>query len=308
MKHVFGPVPSRRLGRSLGIDLVPFKTCTFDCLYCQLGATGSTTVEGQESVEIDEVIAELREKLSTRPDYITMSGSGEPTLYLHLRELIERVRELTDIPVAVITNGSLLWDSAVRTALAAADLVAPSLDAGDEKTFRIVNRPHEDISFDRLVDGLVTFRREYGGQYWLEVLLLEGITDSEEQVGKIARIAARIKPDRVQLNTCVRPGADAKARLVEPRRLLELATLFSPAAEVIADYRPDAPSALAKAEREQIFSMLARRPCTAADVAAGLDVPLAEALKGLDQLLREGLVERSGKESGSVHYVRRLPA
>ena len=289
----------------MGIDLIPFKTCTFDCLYCQLGPTERPTTGRQAAVRVDDVVAELREKLATRPDYITLSGSGEPTLYLRLGELIERIHGLTDIPVAVITNGSLLWDPDVRAALARADLVVPSLDAGDEETFRAVNRPHEDIFFGRVVDGLITFREEYRGQYWLEVLLLEGLTDSEEQVAKIARIASRIRPDRVQLNTCVRPGADKKARMVDRRRLDELATLFSPAAEVIADYKAERPSGPALADREQILGMLARRPCTAADVAAGLGIHLREALKGLEGLVREGLIERGRRRSGATHYVIR---
>ena len=170
--YVFGPVPSRRLGRSLGVDLVPLKTCSYDCIYCQLGRTTCKTIERKEWVPLDAVLNELEGKLSTRPDYITLSGSGEPTLYSRLDEVIERIKSITDIPVAVLTNGSLLWQEDVQQQLAAADLVMPSLDAGDPATFHLVNRPHEALTFEKMLSGLIAFRQHFHGRYWLEVLLL----------------------------------------------------------------------------------------------------------------------------------------
>ena len=172
--YIFGPVPSRRLGRSLGVDLVPFKTCTYDCIYCQLGRTTNKTIQRKEWVPLDDVVTELETKLSSQPDYITLSGSGEPTLYSRTGELIDRIKAVTNVPVAVLTNGSLLWNQEVRARLMNADLVVPSLDAGDEAMFRAVNRPHEDISFERMLQGLIDFRHEFQGKYWLEVFLLAG--------------------------------------------------------------------------------------------------------------------------------------
>ncbi len=169
MTYIFGPVPSRRLGRSLGVDLVPFKTCSYDCIYCQLGRTTNQTVERREWVPLDAVLAELRGKLASQPDYITLSGSGEPTLYSRLDELIDGIRAMTEVPIAVLTNGSLLWQPEVRSKLLRAHLVIPSLDAGDERTFQAIDRPHGTISFKRMLWGLIDFRREYQGQYWLEV-------------------------------------------------------------------------------------------------------------------------------------------
>jgi len=139
-KHVFGPVSSRRLGRSLGVDLVPLKTCTYDCIYCQLGRTTLKTTERREWVPLDLVLEQVQAKLATEPDYITLSGSGEPTLFSRVGELIGRIKDVTDIPVAVLTNGSLLWQKAVRDDLQQADVVIPSLDAGNERMFRYVNR------------------------------------------------------------------------------------------------------------------------------------------------------------------------
>ena len=174
-KHVFGPVPSRRLGRSLGVDLVPLKVCSYDCIYCQLGRTTCKTVGRKEWVSMDAVLDELKRKLACRPDYITLSGSGEPTLHSRLGEIIEHIQAMTKVPVAVLTNGSWLWQRGVREALTLADVVMPSLDAGDELLFQAVNRPHPEITFEKLVSGLEQFRREFSGQYWPEVLLLAAV-------------------------------------------------------------------------------------------------------------------------------------
>ncbi len=193
-KYLYGPVPSRRLGRSLGIDLVPFKTCTYDCIYCQLGHTTNKTLERLSYVPVKEILNELKRKLATgeRPDYISIAGSGEPTLHSYIGELIGMIKNMTNIPVAVLTNGSLLYLPEVRAALMQADLVIPSLDAGDEKMFQYVNRPHPDISFDNMVNGLIAFTRDFPGQVWLEVLLISGVTSMAADVKKIATLAKKI--------------------------------------------------------------------------------------------------------------------
>ncbi|MCD6287955.1 MAG: radical SAM protein, partial [Candidatus Hydrogenedentes bacterium] len=224
MSYVFGPVPSRRLGRSLGVDLVPFKTCTYDCIYCQLGRTTNKTMERKEWVPLEEVMAELQEKLCCRPDYITLSGSGEPTLYSRIDELIENIRSITDTPIAALTNGSLLWQKDVRDQLMAADLVVPSLDAGSATMFAAVNRPRQDITFDRLLEGLVEFREQFTGKLWLEVFLLAGYTADTSEVRRIAKHIEVIRPDRVQLNTVARPPAETFALPVTQERLLKYAS------------------------------------------------------------------------------------
>ena len=164
--YIFGPVPSRRLGRSLGVDLVPAKTCSFDCIYCQAGRTTCKTIERKEWVPLDTVLAELKEKIASQPDYITLSGSGEPTLFSRIAELIQIIKDLTDIPVAIITNGSLLWLPEVRRELLQADLILPSLDAGSEEVLKKINRPHPQITFARFLEGLIKLRRESQGAYW----------------------------------------------------------------------------------------------------------------------------------------------
>lgn len=301
MSRIFGPVPSRRLGRSLGVDLVPFKTCSYNCIYCQLGRTTNKTIERREWVPLDQVVAELKTKLSSQPDYITLSGSGEPTLYSRTGELIDRIKAITNVPVAVLTNGSLLWDQQVRQELMNADLVVPSLDAGDEAMFRFVNRPHGRISFEAMLEGLVDFRREYGGQYWLEVFLLDGRNDVGVEVGKLAACVSRIKPDRVQLNTATRPTAEDYAVCVERTHLDKLAAMFGPRAEVIADFKGVHELPDFAVGRNGVLELLRRRPCSVDDIATGLGMHRNEVVKYLEELSAEILVH-STSVAHKVYY------
>lgn len=292
---VFGPVPSRRLGRSLGVDLVPFKTCSYDCIYCQLGRTTRKIVVRGEWIPMRAVLEEVKRKLSDQPDYITLSGSGEPTLYSRLGELIEHLRGMTKVPIAVLTNGSLLWRRDVREEVALADVVMPSLDAPDPELFGVINRPHPDITFARLLEGLESFRRVFRGRYWLEVMLLEGYTTAPAQVDKLAALVRRIRPDRVHLNTAVRPPAEEQVRAVASSRLAKLSQKFGPSAEVIAEQRTsDAPVCSTPSARA-VLALLRRRPCTAWQVARGLGIRPNEALKILNAL----------EAGGKAHSLRR---
>ncbi len=300
LRYVYGPVPSRRLGLSLGVDIVPLKTCTLNCVYCQLGPTAETAVDRRPYVPIDQVVADVARALRERPtpDFVTISGSGEPTLHSQLRELIDRLQSITHLPIAIITNGTLLWVPEVRAACVKADLVVPSLDAGDAEQFARVNRPHPEITFDRLVSGLQALRQEYGGQIWLEVFIVRGITDREEAVREIARLAAEIRPDRVQLNTAVRPAAQADVQPVPRERMEELARLFDPPAEVVADYQRSPEAARESGKAEVVMEMLSRRPCTVEDLAAGLGLHPNEVVKLVNELLRTGALTaeaRSGR-------------
>jgi wyosine [tRNA(Phe)-imidazoG37] synthetase (radical SAM superfamily) len=252
--HIFGPVPSRRLGRSLGIDLVPHKTCSYDCLYCQVGHTTEKTAVRKNWVDADEIVAELGTKLSSRPDYITLSGSGEPTLFAGCGELIDKIKKITNIPVAVITNGSMLSEKQVRKELLGADLVAPSLDAGDEETFQKINQPCSEITFDKMLAGLIEFRREFKGKYWLEVFFINGLNDGDQQVDKIAACIAAIGPDKVQLNTVTRPPADDVGP-VSRQRLEQIAQKLGPNAEVIADFKSDEPKSGFKVKDADIIEI-----------------------------------------------------
>ena len=290
-EYIFGPVPSRRLGRSLGVDLVPFKTCSYDCIYCQLGRTTNKTMQRKEWVPADCIIEQLSSKLDSKPDYITLSGSGEPTLYSRLEELICRIKEITDIPVAVLTNGSLLWLPEVRSALKLADLVVPSLDAGSSQTFQYVNRPASDITFGKMLDGLVKFREEYNGKYWLEVFLLAGVTTPEVEVDGLKKSIAAIRPDRVQVNTVTRPPAEDFADPVQQKQLQTITEKLYEKAEVIADYSGVHKQQDFSARREDVLTLLQRRPCSVEDIAAGLGIHRNEVVKYVEELASEGKIE-----------------
>lgn len=302
MPYVFGPVLSRRLGLSLGIDPVPFKTCTYDCIYCQLGCTTRLTTERREWAPVEPLLAELAQKLEPRPDYITFSGSGEPTLHARLGEIIERIKAMTDVPVAVLTNGSLLWQPEVRADLRRADVVSPSLDAGDEATFVAVNRPPEGFCFARMLEGLEAFRDEFYGQYWLEVFVLAGYTDTEEAMRRIAACAARIRPDRVHLNTVSRPPAEGFARGVPREQLLEFAELFTPPAEIIAEFPRARRVSSAPANIEDVLDLIRRHPASARDVAEGLGLVQAQADAYIEELLAAGRI--AAAPVGEVVYYR----
>jgi wyosine [tRNA(Phe)-imidazoG37] synthetase (radical SAM superfamily) len=303
-RYLFGPVPSRRLGRSLGVDLVPFKTCSYDCIYCQLGPTTCKTIERKAWVPLDVVVAQLQDRLSSKPDYITLSGSGEPTLNSQMGEMIAKIKTLTDIPVAVLTNGSLLWLQEVRRQLLHADLVVPSLDAGEEAMFQTVNRPHEQIAFGKMLDGLVALRQEFPGAYWLEVMVVGGYTATQAQIEKLAACVDRIQPDRVQLNTVTRPPAEKEAVAVSPERLNQFCSLFRPRAEVIADFRGIHQEAEFVASRNEVLEMLQRRPCSVADIAGGLGMHENEVIKHLEELRVAGAVESLPSEG--KHYYRAI--
>ncbi len=290
-KYLFGPVPSRRLGLSLGVDIIPLKTCTQNCVYCQLGVTGALTLERKPYVPVEAVLSELRESIASglQADYITLSGSGEPTLNSQINEIIEGIKEITPIPVALITNGTLFTDPAVRADCANADIVLPSLDAGDEATFAKINCPHQKVNFSAFVEGLCKFRAEYSGQIWLEVFFCQGINTSHREVEKIRAAVLLIGPDKIQLNTAIRPGADKSVVRVHPDRLRAIATRLGPDAEVITDFSsPTGDNA--EADWSNILDMLRRRPCTLEDICNGLGLAENDVNRHLTHLAETGAI------------------
>ena len=290
-EYIFGPVLSRRLGRSLGVDLIPFKTCSYDCIYCQLARTTNKTIQRKEWAPIDRIIEQLKDKVESRPDYITLSGSGEPTLFLKFEELISRIKCITDIPIAVLTNSSLLWLPEVRKALMLADLVIPSLDAGSNEVFQYVNRPHSDITFSQMLEGLVKFRDEYTGKFWLEVFLLAGVTTTEAEINNLKTCIKSIHPDKVQVNTITRPPAEDFAKRVPEKQLNAIAKELYENSEVIADYSGDHIERDFSARRQDVLVLLKRHPCSMEDIAAGLGLRQNEVVKYVEELCSEGKIE-----------------
>lgn len=302
---MYGPVPSRRLGRSLGVDLVPYKTCSYDCIYCQLGRTTNKTIELKEYASAIESLSELERKLSSEsnPDFISLAGSGEPTLNSKTAYLIGKIKDMTDTPVAVLTNGSLLWLPEVRDAIVGADMVIPSLDAGDNDTFQSINRPHPEITFENMVSGLIEFSGLFEGLLWLEIFLVDGINANADSVSKLAGLADRIRLDRIQLNTVSRPPTETYARAVPIERMHIYADMFNTKAEVICDTARSVKfqSECDAVNEEEISSLLSRRPCTVQDVANGLGLHPAETVKHLHLLNERGLLKTT-RRGTAVYY------
>jgi wyosine [tRNA(Phe)-imidazoG37] synthetase (radical SAM superfamily) len=295
-RFAYGPVPSRRLGLSLGVDLIPFKVCCYDCIYCQLGPTRRLSVEREEFAPVSAVVEGVRQALETgpTPDVITLAGSGEPTLYAPLGELISALKILTSIPIALLTNGALFGERGVRADAALSDLVLPSLDAGEEGLFRLVNRPHESLTLDGVLAGLESFRDEYAGPIWLEIMMVAGIQDRDPHLRYLAKKAERLRPDRIHLNTPARPSPLGPSAAIPGESLLQLCARFSPRAEAIQDFRGNpGEGALSLGEvQKRLFDLLSRRPCTVEDASIGLAVSPNVVAKAMSTLEASGRVRR----------------
>ena len=302
-RYLFGPVPSRRLGISLGVDLVPHKVCSLDCVYCECGATTKLTLDRKEYILYDRVIKELNHYFTHNPDpdYITFSGSGEPTLNVRFGDVIEFIKQRKpDIPVAVLTNGTLLHQEQVRKELLKVDVVLPSLDAATETTFRKLNRPHHDLNLEEYIRGLEQFRKEYSGKLWLEVLILPGYNNDETNLNHLKAAFQKIQPDKIQLNTLDRPGIMddlSAADQAELQRIVDFWQLENveiiskpPERKDIKSYRKDRETA--------ILETISRRPCTLEDLAKILGLHANEVNKYLSVLEAEGKVKTVSQKRG----------
>ncbi len=302
-KYLFGPVPSRRLGRSLGVDLTPHKTCTLDCVFCQLGRTTHNTVERKEYVPVRDVIEELEMWLqeNERTDYITLSGSGEPTLNSRFGEVLEFIRKETPYPAVILSNGTLFWMPEVREAACYADIAKLSLSVWDQLSFEQINRPHPDLQLKRVIEGQRAFRAEFKGQLWMEVFLVGGMNSRLRDVERIAELVEAVGPDEIHLNTAVRPPAEDFAVSLPRDEMEAVADIFHPAATIIAEF-PSDKSADVEANEATILAMLRRRPCTVQQVAEVFGMHLNEVSKYVGELLRAGKA-RAHNMQGETYYV-----
>jgi wyosine [tRNA(Phe)-imidazoG37] synthetase (radical SAM superfamily) len=302
---VYGPVPSRRLGISLGINIIPFKTCTLDCIYCQCGKTTEKTLERRSFFPVNDILSAVRSVVSapTRgrrpptPDFLTFSGEGEPTLNRDIGRIIRRLKREFSIPVAVITNSTLLTDPQVRRDLYAADLVIPSLDAADQRNFARVDRNHRDLSAADIIEGLKLFRRGYRGKIWLEIMLAKDINDSVEHVVALRKAAWEIKPDRVQLNTVVRPPAEKFAKPMSLDDLEQIQCLFGPNTDIIGEAKDKGRRTKDKARAlpdEAIAATVQGRPVTKLDLVCSLGVAPREIEAAVHRLLRARRIRAVG--------------
>jgi wyosine [tRNA(Phe)-imidazoG37] synthetase (radical SAM superfamily) len=304
-RYIFGPVQSRRLGLSLGIDVVPMKTCTYNCIYCQLGRTVHQTLERAEYVPMREVMTELSWFVENggKADYITFSGSGEPTLHSKLGEMIAAAKQISDIPVAVLTCGALLFDPQVRRELALADVVLPTLNTASSGTFQKINRPHGKLRLAEIIEGLKQFRREFRGKMWLEVMLAKGINDNAEETARLQRVIAGINPDKIHLNTVVRPPAETIAQPLSERELLALQARFGPNAEIIVDGTQAAKRSGGVLAIDELIQSLARHPATLEEICSDLSCKHEIVWAVLNALIKVGILqmrEHQGKKFYAV--------
>lgn len=297
MKTIFGPVPSRRLGRSLGIDVIPPKTCSYNCVYCESGLTSHLTVRRRAFFPLEDVLADLRAHFREHPggaDVLTFSSAGEPTLYEPLEELILAVKkDYASLPLIVLTNGSLLWQPEVRRALLGADRVVPSMDAISAEAFQSVNRPHPELENDMILEGLRAFRREYSGQLHLEVMLVADLNDGPEELRRLSRFVEELGPDRVELNTVVRPPAEPGVLGLSAERMEECAACF-PAGRTDVIGRFQCPKGKGDDAElgVRILELVARRPCSMEEMAASLGVSEEDLRHAVEALESENRLTR----------------
>jgi len=301
---VYGPVPSRRLGISLGVDIIPYKNCSYDCIYCQLGKTTNQIIQRKSLVLIDSVMDEIKEviKENSDIDYITFSGSGEPTLNQDIGEMIRRIKGFTQIPVAVLTNGSLLWDKQVREDLSGADLVVPSVDAVSEDVFQRINRPLEELKVNKVLGGIKDFCENFGGKIYLEIMLVKDINDSEKEIGRLNKFIRELNVDKIQLNTVIRPPGDPTARPLDAEKLQKIKALFDSKlpVEIVADFDRMTSKAYHKDLEQAIIEILKRRPTRRDEMAAALGVHSNEIIKYLQVLEKSKRIKRLRTET--EHY------
>jgi wyosine [tRNA(Phe)-imidazoG37] synthetase (radical SAM superfamily) len=302
MRYVFGPVPSRRLGKSLGIDPIPLKTCNWNCVYCQLGRTRPLTNVRREYTPCHEIIKELQRALrASEPgqiDWVTFVGSGEPTLYSKLGKLIRQVKAMTKLPIAVITNGALLYLPEVRNQLVEADAVLPSLDAGNPRLYRKINRPWPRLTFERHTEGLTAFRKEYSGQLWVEVMLVKGMNDNEEALREISAILERARPDEVHINVPTRPPVEAWVRPPDEMGLTRAQSILGYSARRITPSNVDVEMSSSDNLAETILNVITRHPMREEELLDLLGCWSSnEVHSALDSLMTRGqarIVERYG--------------
>ncbi len=308
-KYLFGPVPSRRLGMSLGVDLVPKKVCSLNCVYCEVGHTTKLTTERKEYILYDKVTSELEHYFANNPnpDYITFSGAGEPTLNSKIGDVLQFIKQKkTDTPVAVLTNGTLLYNKKVRDELMDANVVLPSLDAATEITFQKINRPAPQLTVEKYIQGLIDFSNEFSGQIWLEVFIIPGYNDNIDDLKALKKSFKDIKPDHIQLNTLDRPGTVAGIYAASHEDLKKIVDYWkldnveiiaaAPERKNIQSYRKDAETA--------ILGTISRRPCTVDDLVKILGLHINEINKYLDVLEAEGKIEPVRQERGVFYQIK----
>lgn len=293
MKYVFGPVNSRRLGVSLGVDIIPFKLCSFNCVYCECGATTHLTNEVKEYVPVEDVITEIDTALSASPvlDVITFSGSGEPTLNSGIGKIISHIKGCyPQYRVVVLTNSTTIFRPDVRRSLLQADMIFPSLDAASAEVFERIMRPAPGVKVEDIIEGLVSLRSEYRGRICLEIFIIEGINDSADELSLLKSAAERISPDEIHLNSLDRPGTEKWVRPVPQERMLEIKKFFEPLpVKIIAKAAvPVSVSCYNSTLEQRLYELLTDIPITAGDAAEKLGERVVDVIRAAEKLQESG--------------------
>ncbi|MBN1621026.1 MAG: radical SAM protein [Endomicrobiales bacterium] len=299
-KYLFGPVPSRRLGRSLGVDLVPHKTCSFNCIFCECGETTDLTIKKCEYVPTEKVLKELDDYLSKKPklDYITFSGSGEPTLHLKLGKIVRYIKsKYSGYKIALLTNGSLFCRHEVRGEVGNIDVIIPTLNTVNYETFNKICRPHKNLDLTNIINGLVNLRKDFPGQIWLEVFIIPGVNDTEEELSGLKEQITKIQPDKIQINSLHRPGAKDWVKPASSQVLKKIAEFFGDKAEVISNNNKLTGGGKYTDDIEKtILKTIQRRPCTAKDLSVSTGYPIEKINKSIN-----GLVEKEKIKTRQIH-------
>ena len=307
-RYLFGPVPSRRLGLSLGIDLMPHKTCSLDCVYCECGATNRLTTTCDAYVPVEDVLAELDRFLATGPplDFVTFSGSGEPMLHSGIGTVIQFLnREHPSYSIALLSNGTLFYQASLRQRVLGADLIKISLDAASLHDFRRINRPHPTLDLNAIIEGLVALRQEFANTLWLEIFIVPGINDNPAALDKLKACIQRIQPDQVQLNTLDRPGTEAWVRSANQETVKRIADYIDKI-EILGppDSEGDQATLTLGDPRSRLIAMVRRRPCTAKDIATALGLEHPETVGLIHEMIHAGAIEKQEMPRGTFFMAR----
>jgi wyosine [tRNA(Phe)-imidazoG37] synthetase (radical SAM superfamily) len=302
MSHIFGPVPTRRLGLSLGVDLIPSKTCTYNCIYCEVGRTTCHTMDVDSFIPLDEIAKELDIALEkNRPDTITLAGSGEPTLNSSIDEIIKVIRKKTDTKIALLTNGSLLWKEDVLRKVLSVDIILPTLSTVFDETFTAIHRPCSGLNTTTLIKGLRDLKKSYRGAIFLEVILLSGLNDSDKEIEGLNQVITEISPDKIQLNTVIRPPFDKRAKPVNALRMDQIRNFFGGRAEIVAYAHHEKNTVKHDSGWVSVVEMARRRPVRLSDIATALHSSTEDTESLVKELLLKGKIVEQEHE-GETFY------
>ena len=313
-KHLFGPVSSRRLGQSLGVDLIPFKTCSLNCVYCECGLTTNLTSETAEYVPTEEVIAELDALLSTNPklDFVTFSGNGEPTLHSGLLKIAAHIKEkYPQYKICLITNSTMLTSSEFMSNIlnngqSTIDVIMPSLDAISQEVYEKIDQPEASIQAKAVTQALVEFSKQFKGQIWLEIFILPGVNDTAEELNNFQKALKEMRVDKILLNCLDRPAPYDWVKPATESQMQAVKDFFDQQnieTTIIGKVRTAAAHEISADPKATIVELISRRPATLPDLAQALGKPQSQVSKLLQELSTTHRLEESKEARGTFYRI-----